>query len=988
MNTTSMLSPISSLKIKPSKWPKGSEWRRWDLHVHTPESKLGAPFLGVSWKDYVTELEEAAKSANISVVGVTDYMTIDGYEKLLKEKKIGRLSEISLLIPNIEFRAMPNTSDGKALNIHLLIDPSEADHVEKIKRALENLKFKYYDQTYGCCRKQLIEFGRKQNPQLIDDELAYKFGIEQFKPELTVIEKWLDSEGWLRKNCLVGITNGKDGISGLPLDGFGAVRDEILNWCDFIFSGNPKDREHYLGLKDGIPEDEIIRQYGSLKPCIHGSDAHKLETLFKPDNDRYCWIKSDPTFNGLRQILWEPEERVHIGILPPQPSDHSQLIQKISISNGSGWFENDSIELNSGLVAVIGEKGAGKTAVTDLSSFAAGYPMDKNSLSSFITKGQLHLSGVKVKLEWGGGEETEGRLTDSPMEVVRPRVRYLSQDFVERICSSDHEGSELQTAIEEVIFAKLDETQKEGYSSFDELRKAREIASNMRKEALRGSLATLHKEVDRLQVAISQKAAKISSKNEAENQISELQKQLPDAIKSVDQKVLEQLEEKQTQLKEIQDQITTKNRRKRSIERAIESYIAIKFTTEQEITKIQTKLSAAEVEKSIIKKMQPDWTSGTEELLKKEVKKIDTEIVLLKGAEIEPSSKNSLHSLDIEIENLKEKVAKDEVSRKRLLDLQKQITERTATTERLEREIKNIDEELSKKIKTKKARQVELYLEVFKELSADKEGLKELYLPIQDAISKLTEEMQFDLSVGYQVDINSWLSKCARFFDGRRTGAEAKQKEIEKIVKTNLVPAWKDGDASNIQSVFKELLLAVDVPTFPEKYGVAKLSQVELYDWLFSVEHIQLTYKIHYSGTELEYLSPGTRGIALLVLYLLMDEDDTRPLLIDQPEGNLDNASVYKQLVPYIKKAKKRRQIILITHNPNLVVATDAEQIIIATAERPDTQPFPCIRYDSGSLEHFASGDELGIREAVCLLLEGGKDAFKARENRYSLAQT
>jgi ABC-type Mn2+/Zn2+ transport system ATPase subunit len=210
---------------------------------------------------------------------------------------------------------------------------------------------------------------------------------------------------------------------------------------------------------------------------------------------------------------------------------------------------------------------------------------------------------------------------------------------------------------------------------------------------------------------------------------------------------------------------------------------------------------------------------------------------------------------------------------------------------------------------------------------------------------------------------------------------------MERIVEMKLVPAWKSGDPAGIKTAFEELLASVDIRTFPEKYGTSKLSRVELSDWLFSVDHIELSYKIHYSGTELEYLSPGTRGIALLVLYLLMDEDDTRPLLIDQPEGNLDNSSVYKQLVPYIRKAKRRRQIILITHNPNLVVATDAEQVIIATAERPNTQPYPCIRYDSGGLEHSVSGTDLGIREAVCLLLEGGEDAFRARENRYSLVQ-
>lgn len=258
---------------------------------------------------------------------------------------------------------------------------------------------------------------------------------------------------------------------------------------------------------------------------------------------------------------------------------------------------------------------------------------------------------------------------------------------------------------------------------------------------------------------------------------------------------------------------------------------------------------------------------------------------------------------------------------------------------------------------------------------------------MQEAIAQLGEEMQFSVLVGYQVDVRSWLDRAARFFDGRRAGAEAKRLEIEKIVEASLVSAWKSGVPERIEAAFKELLAAVEIRTFPAKFGTSKLSRVDLSDWHFSVDHIELSYKIHYAGTELEYLSPGTRGIALLVLYLLMDEDDTRPLLIDQPEGNLDNSSVYKQLVPYIRKAKKRRQIILITHNPNLVVATDAEQIIIATAERPSCQPYPRIRYDSGGLEHSVFGDHSGVREAVCLLLEGGEEAFKARENRYSLAQ-
>lgn len=983
-----MATSPSPIKTAPSRWPRGSEWRRWDLHVHTPESRLGTPFTGLLWVDYVAALETTAKDSKISVIGVTDYMTLDGYEKLLVEKNLNnRLSTVDLLIPNIEFRVMPQTVDGKALNLHLLVDPTEADHIDKIKRALRNLKFSYDGQPYGCCREELIAFGKAQDPSLLDEEAAYKFGIAQFKPDRTTIKQWLDNEKWLRNNSLIGIANGKDGISGLPLDGFGAIRDEILKWSNFVFSGNPRDREHYLGLKAGTSKEEIIRQYRSLKPCVHGSDAHDVAHLFKPDNDRYCWVKSDPTFHGLRQILWEPEDRVHIGTLPPQPSDHSQQIRKIAISNSAGWFAIDSIELNAGLVAVIGEKGAGKTAVADLSSFASGYPMDKKSLSSFITKGALHLSGTKIELEWGGGDKTEGTLTDLPFNSTKPRVRYLSQDFVERLCSSDHEGAELQKAIEEVVFTKLDEIQKEGYSSFSELRKAREAASNIQKEALRGELATLHKEVDRLQEAIDQRGSKLMSKGEVEKQVEELKKQLPDATQSVDQKVLEELEKKQALLKEIEDQIANRSRRRRTIEGAIESYATLKKTTAQEIAKIQKQLLDAGVAEDSVQKLVPIWAPDADDLLLHEGKMLDEEIAAFKGAADAPLLPPSVFSVQAEIARLKELVAKDEVSRKRLLDLQKQIAERIANSERLSKEILNLDEKVTKALEKQKTKQIDLYLQVFKALSADEAGLKELYSPMQDAIAQLGEEMQFSVSVGYQIDARAWLDRAARFFDGRRAGAEAKRSEIEKIVETSLVSAWKSGVPEKIETAFKKLLAAVDIRAFPENFGTSKLSRVELSDWLFSVDHIELSYKIHYAGTELEYLSPGTRGIALLVLYLLMDEDDTRPLLIDQPEGNLDNSSVYKQLVPYIRKAKKRRQIILITHNPNLVVATDAEQIIIATAERPSTQPYPRIRYDSGGLEHSVAGDSFGVREAVCLLLEGGEEAFKARENRYSLVQ-
>jgi predicted ATP-dependent endonuclease of OLD family len=128
-----------------------------------------------------------------------------------------------------------------------------------------------------------------------------------------------------------------------------------------------------------------------------------------------------------------------------------------------------------------------------------------------------------------------------------------------------------------------------------------------------------------------------------------------------------------------------------------------------------------------------------------------------------------------------------------------------------------------------------------------------------------------------------------------------------------------------------------------------------------------------------EKLSPGTRGIVLLLLYLAIDRIDRRPLLIDQPEENLDPKSVFDDLVPHFREARKRRQVIIVTHNANLVVNTDADQVIVATSEPAATGGLPLIRYESGSLENS------NIRKAVCDILEGGERAFLERERRYRL---
>ena len=121
--------------------------------------------------------------------------------------------------------------------------------------------------------------------------------------------------------------------------------------------------------------------------------------------------------------------------------------------------------------------------------------------------------------------------------------------------------------------------------------------------------------------------------------------------------------------------------------------------------------------------------------------------------------------------------------------------------------------------------------------------------------------------------------------------------------------------------------------------------------WLFSTDHITIRYDIAYDGVDIRKLSPGTRGIVLLLLYLALDDADDRPLVIDQPEENLDPKSVFDELVSLFIAAKAKRQVIMVTHNANLVINTDADQIIIADAGPHPAGGLPPITYLSGGLE-------------------------------------
>jgi hypothetical protein len=157
-------------------------------------------------------------------------------------------------------------------------------------------------------------------------------------------------------------------------------------------------------------------------------------------------------------------------------------------------------------------------------------------------------------------------------------------------------------------------------------------------------------------------------------------------------------------------------------------------------------------------------------------------------------------------------------------------------------------------------------------------------------------------------------------------------------------------------------------------------------------DHWDITYK----NDTIHKMSTGKASLVLLKVMIKLSEIKG-PILIDQPEDNLDNRSVTNELIEYLKEKKKERQIILVTHNANIVVNADAENIIIANqrGQSDDDElgsPY-LFDYINGALEDInpisANQNEkdllksMGIREHITQIVEGGKEAFKKREEKY-----
>jgi energy-coupling factor transporter ATP-binding protein EcfA2 len=982
---------------------RGSQWRRWEPHIHAPGTVLNNQFKGDdAWGRYLSSIETATPL--IEAIAVTDYYLTDTYEELLSFKASGRLSNAQLIFPNIEVRLDVATSKGGFVNLHLLVSPEDPNHINEVQRLLARLQFRAFDDTFNCTRPELIRLGYAADSNINDDDTAIEYGVNQFKVNFKELQTVISESGWAKDNVLRAVAGGStDGTAGVREAADKTIRQEIEKFAHIIFASSPAQRNFWLGLK-GMNPNQIRERYNGLKPCLHGCDAHDYAKIAAPDGDRYSWIKGELSFDALRQACIDPANRAYVGQEPPSSATPSQVIESIHVDNSS-WMTTPNIPLNQGLVAIIGARGSGKTALADMLAAGcdaispAGWLDTKETSSSFLVRARPLLADAKVNLAWMGGSTSSRSLSgvDANLPSSYPRARYLSQQFVERLCSSNGINDDLLGEMERVIFDSHPLHDREGKLNFKELQEHRasrhrlarkreaetveqisdRIASDLEKEKLIVQYEQLESQKKKIIEGYTNDRTKLVSKGSEIR--AQRHAQLSTASETLQTRIRDFTNQKQTFLG-MQDEV--ENLR---INQAPETLRSTKARH------VRSNLSDEQWSEFLL-----DYKGDVDKSLVDYVAWVNSQITLIKGeivlsipeghayiADDADLTTLSLSVLEAEKERLAKLMSVDVNIQRQFSAISQKISQETSALNVAAENLKDCRGARTRLIENNQHRE-DSYKRSIEAIIAEEVVLKDLYAPLLlrlEAASGTLQKLSF--SVRRVADIKKWAYEAEEnLIDMRKQGVFKGAGSLIEKAEEMLKEPWETGSVEDIiasmsefRSLYQKALL--------EHAPVARTDQAEFRKWsklfahwLFKTDHILIKYNIEYDGVDIRKLSPGTRGIVLLLLYLALDDDDDSPLIIDQPEENLDPKSVYDELVNLFIEAKHKRQVIMVTHNANLVINTDADQIIIAEAASHLHGALPSIKYIAGGLEN-----EI-IRKAVCDILEGGETAFQERARR------
>lgn len=952
-------------------YPKGSEWRKWDLHVHSPLTILNNNYPKLpngtpDWEAFLSKLE----SLDLAVVAITDYFTIDGYKKLKEYKQQGRLKNIHTILPNIEFRlnsVISSKKDGqqpRRLNFHVIFsdevseneieehflhdlrffyegNPQDKDDTRKLKRSnIEDLGNKLIEQHKHFKDSGLspLEIGAKLTVVSHEDITHLFSGSARFKGKYLVIfpEELSNLIDW----------NGQDHH----------IRKGLLQKSDMVFSSNPKTREWCLGKNPYMEGfEKFIEEFKTCKPCIHGSDAHNIDEIGYPCalrgstghrcviggagcELRHCWVKADPTFEGLKQLLYEPSDRVLIQPDDPTPIKSNYTLTKFRIAQATIGDElsiqKTEIELNPGLVAVTGGKGSGKTAFVDLIANCYIDRCNTKDPNSFVRRVVDQNPVIETAITFKDKKVFTKDFKDGSF-FEDSEIVYIAQGELENYIGDD---SDLDHYINNIIFESPQIKDSVKKYEFDELlNKISETKEKIWKK--NDEIYALEKQTSKegLQAIGLEGKQKDAELKDVEDHIKELEKaQSKEKIKIA--------QDKQTKIAELKSQKDDLTNLRSLLTKAIEfirNNISIFNEDIASINALLLKLNISESFSSISYSQEANLETRIAE-----VKKQITQIV----KDIETAQK--------ELETFEAGV-KDHA---KLLEKKRELDVAVVNVKTKQQAFLKKEEILNQSIQDRKT--------LFKELIETVLLQKKKYEEIIEAFSSQKAEVLSDLNFGVKIhfDLQQFLRTAEDVMDNRKVSVNPKDGPSIFDALFPIINSVVSGNQNDIPEFVDE----VEKINKEHKNKLKNNQAISIgvfYRFLYG-NYLAAIPTVKYKNTQISKLSLGQKATVLIKIYLAQGD---KPIIIDSHDDHLDNEFIMDELVKAIRQAKNYRQVILASNNGNVVINSDAEQIIIAN--RNDG----LISYISGSIENPT------IRDRAVKVLEGGTLAFRQRQQKYRL---
>jgi energy-coupling factor transporter ATP-binding protein EcfA2 len=960
--------------------PRGSEWRKWDLHVHTPASVLNNAF-GADWDTYVKTLFTILIRKGISVVGITDYFNIDGYKKLSEEylrneKKLATLFTLQeieavktiLVLPNIEFRADifvgPNS-----VNFHVIFAETvpTRDIEEKF---LHEIDFLYQGEPQAEDKKRKLRETnlRELGAQLKKDHAQFK-GPELFVGMMNAVvdhkqvSKILsDKESIFGGKYLFGVMADED-LSAIDWNSRDHLTRKVLvQKSDLLFSSNPSTRLWALGqgpYREG--PIKFVAEFKTLKPCVHGSDAHEFALIGHPcakrgtqGHDcsaapaacdlRFCWIKADPTFEGLKQILYEPEDRVAIQSSDPTPLKSTQCLAQLGI--GAAVLEPElsfaatQVPLNEGLVAVTGGKGSGKTALVDLIANIyedRAFCDDKNSFAKRISEGgdakDLNTT-IKLKSGQEHTKETKDRTFLEDSSVV-----YVAQGELEKHVE---DPTHLETYINRLIFESNEI--RDSALLFDYENINAEVA------ALSDALTKSNQNIFSLENGTDsriEEAIKIDGKKLV-TELQDTQKKIDDLAKGLSNEKIHEAEAKQRQLTELRDKKTRLN----------DLGITIRDT---------------------LKFVEDNFTGFNKGIARISQLAADLKLGGPFPALEYASSKDLNDLIAVVRDELRKTIGEIEKFQKDLEEKERGIKEHAKLLDKrkqLEKAIQLLKEKLALLAEKKKllVKEISEREEQFRQLLAKRVEQRNKYLAIIAAFSANKNDILNDLTFAAELifDHDRFVKTMSELADLRKLrikGSSPSNSEIAFFTDA-MAGLCADPTDEKVKAIATSVTKALLATIVSNKKQAETISRHTIYDSVFA-DYLSVRPSVKYKKVKLSKLSLGQKATVLLKIYLAQGES---PIIIDSHDDHLDNEFIMEELVKALRQAKQHRQIIIVSNNGNVVVNSDAEQVIISSRDSQGQ-----IAYVSGALENPS------LRTKLLGVLEGGEEAFSKRQQKYRL---